>query len=131
MRYAVATVGALIVIAGAFGAIMLVPAVLFPVIYESIPGLVAMYVIGTPLALLAGVSSFRATLRHYAGQDLLNQRLSASSARDGKLDESAVAKWGEKTASHEKPQTETGSNIHSPETRTQQGRSAGGPSRDS
>jgi hypothetical protein len=66
--YIVAAFGALIVLGGAFLGIMLIPAVLFPVIYESIGGLILMYVVGTPLAILAAVLSFRATLRVYSRQ---------------------------------------------------------------
>jgi hypothetical protein len=65
MKWVVASVGGLLITGGAFLAIMLIPAVAFPAVYESMVGLVAMYAIGVPLALLAGVSSFRATLRQY------------------------------------------------------------------
>jgi preprotein translocase subunit SecY len=66
--YIVAALGALFVLGGAFLAIMLIPTVLFPAIYESIAGVVLMYVVGVPLAILAAALSFRATLRAYSNR---------------------------------------------------------------
>lgn len=66
MRWVVAAMGALIVTIGAFLAIMLIPVVAFPAVYHSTAGLVIMYAVGVPLAIIAGVFSFRATLRQYA-----------------------------------------------------------------
>jgi hypothetical protein len=66
MKWVVATVGGLLVTVGAFLAIMLIPSVAYPALYKSMPALVALYVVGVPLAIAAGVLSFRATLRQYA-----------------------------------------------------------------
>src|SRR5262245_35695338 len=66
--YIVAALGALFVLGGAFLVIMLIPTVLFPAIYESIVGVILMYVFGIPLAILASVLSFRATLRAYSNR---------------------------------------------------------------
>jgi hypothetical protein len=66
MKWVVASIGSLIVFIGAFLAIMLLPVAVIPAVYESIVGMVAMYVVGIPLAFTAGVFSFRATLRQYA-----------------------------------------------------------------
>lgn len=66
MKWVVASVGAVVVTAGVFLVVMLLPTVLFPVVYESLGGLIALYAVGGLLAIAAGVSSFRATLRHYA-----------------------------------------------------------------
>jgi len=65
MKWVVASLGALLVTGGAFLAIMLLPALLFPVIYSSAIGLVLMYILGFALAISAGALSFRATLRQY------------------------------------------------------------------
>ena len=64
--YFVAAFGALLVLVGAFLGIMMLPVAVFPAIYESVVGLILMYVIGIPLAILASVMSFRATLRAYS-----------------------------------------------------------------
>jgi hypothetical protein len=66
MKWIVATIGALIVTLGAFLAVMMIPVVLFPAVYKSAAGLVAMYCVGIPLAIVAGAASFRATLKQYA-----------------------------------------------------------------
>ena len=61
----VGIVGAVVVTVVSFLCVMVLPAVVFPVIYESIPGSVAMYLVGAPLSIGAGFHSFRGTLRHY------------------------------------------------------------------
>jgi hypothetical protein len=66
MKWVIASVGAAIVTLGAFLAIMLLPVAVYPAIYQSFYGLVAMYVVGIPLAITAGALSFRGTLRQYA-----------------------------------------------------------------
>jgi len=65
VKWIIATVGALIVTVGAFIGLMLLPVVIYPAIYESVPGLITMYVVCIPLAIAAGVVSFRGTLRQY------------------------------------------------------------------
>lgn len=65
MRYVVATIGALFVFCGGVLAIMALPLVLFPVIYEHAAGVIVMYAVGIPLAAFGAVLSFRATLRVY------------------------------------------------------------------
>jgi hypothetical protein len=66
MKWVVAVVGGVLITVGAFLAIMLIPVVVYPALHNSTAGLVAMYVIGVSLALLAGILSFRATLRQYS-----------------------------------------------------------------
>jgi hypothetical protein len=69
MRYVVAIVGGFLITLGAFVGIMMLVVVVYPSVFTTIAGLVAMYIIVVPLAILAGVSSFRATLRYYRRQD--------------------------------------------------------------
>jgi hypothetical protein len=64
--YVVAACGAILVFGGALLAVMLLPLTVYPAIYKTIFGLIAMYVIGVPVALLASAISFRATLRAYS-----------------------------------------------------------------
>lgn len=64
-KWITAVVGSLIVMAGAFLGIMLVPVAIYPELYASMIGVVAMYVVGILVAIGAGVLSFRATLRQY------------------------------------------------------------------
>jgi hypothetical protein len=64
-KWITAVVGSLIVMAGALLAIVLVPAAFYPELYTSAIGLAALYVAGTLIAIVAGVLSFRATLRQY------------------------------------------------------------------
>jgi hypothetical protein len=66
VKYVVAALGAILVFCGAFLAIMLLPVAFFPVIYQSLVGVVLMYVVSIPLSILAAYSSFRGTLRYYA-----------------------------------------------------------------
>jgi hypothetical protein len=68
MRYVVASVGGLLIMAGAFAGIMMLVVSLYPDVFKTISGLVTMYIIVIPIAILAGLSSFRATLRHYGKQ---------------------------------------------------------------
>jgi hypothetical protein len=65
VKWLVASLGALLVTVGALLAVLILPAILVPVVYKSLAGLIAMYAIGAPLAIVAGVASFRATLRQY------------------------------------------------------------------
>jgi hypothetical protein len=69
MRYIVAGLGGLLVMIGAFVGIMMLTTVIFPEIFEEASGLILMYILVIPVAILAGVSSFRATLRHYTQKD--------------------------------------------------------------
>lgn len=66
MKWIVATVGAVIVTIGALLALLLAPALVVPALYQTAIGLVALYVVAFPLAITAGMLSFRATLRQYA-----------------------------------------------------------------
>jgi hypothetical protein len=65
MKWVVATIGAIIVMGGAFLAVLLLPVAVYPAIYTSTIGLLVMYLLGLTLAICAGVMSFRATLRQY------------------------------------------------------------------
>jgi hypothetical protein len=64
-KWIVATIGSLLVMILALFAVLLLPVVVYPEIYRSMIGVVAMYIIAIVLALLAAVLSFRGTLRHY------------------------------------------------------------------
>jgi len=52
---------------------LMVPIVVYPKLYESKPGLIFTWGIATPLGLLAGAMSFRATLRQYPNPTALPQ----------------------------------------------------------
>jgi hypothetical protein len=92
MRYIVASVGGLLVTGGAFAGIMMLAVALHSDVFETSPGLVAMYIIATPIAILAGVSSFRATVRHYGKQDFSATTPLGVSASKRSPDDIA-AKW--------------------------------------
>jgi hypothetical protein len=65
LKYVVATVGALLVSFAVFVLPMIVAVFVHPDIFKTPSGLIAMYVIVVPIALVAGASSFRSTLRAY------------------------------------------------------------------
>lgn len=58
-----ATVGALLVLLGAFIALQLLGVFLVPWAYQSATGVVVSYLVTVPLAIAAAVLSFRATVR--------------------------------------------------------------------
>ncbi len=66
MKWVVATIGSAIVTFGALIAVLLLPILVAPGLFENPAGVIAGWVIAVPLALIAGFLSFRATLRQYA-----------------------------------------------------------------
>jgi hypothetical protein len=69
LKYVTATIGALLVVFGAFLALMLIPVLLLPSLAESKAALIALYAVSIPLAIAAGVVSFRSTLKVYAKKE--------------------------------------------------------------
>jgi hypothetical protein len=66
MKYVFATICAILIFVGALAGILFFSFKIYPAIYDSTAGLVSMYVLGVPLAILAAYSSFRATVRTYS-----------------------------------------------------------------
>lgn len=75
MKWITATIGAALVFVGATLALLLVPALVYPRLYESIPGLVAAYFVALPLGGLAAFHSFRATLAAHAKREVATVEL--------------------------------------------------------
>ncbi len=65
-KYVVATIGAVFVFLGTLAAILFLPTLFIPRLYENMAYVIGLYVIGSILGLLAAISSFWATLRVYS-----------------------------------------------------------------
>jgi hypothetical protein len=69
IKYITAVLGAIIIFVGALGGILLFPVFVYPELYKSPIGIIAMYAIAIPSAITAAVLSVRGTLKQYADKD--------------------------------------------------------------